>query len=555
MADYDVVVIGSGFGGAIPACRLAVAGQSVCVLERGRRWAPADFPRTTPEVARAFWTPRALGLLDIRSFRHVDVIQASGVGGGSLVYLNVNWRPRPQVFEDPRWPKGVKRETLERYYDLSREVLEARTLTPPEGWEMPPRTEAFLDAVKQTGREPVLVNIAVYTGPPRENPFGGAPQSGCIYCGNCMLGCRVHAKNTLDLNYLAVAERFGAEVHPLHRVERIEPLEEGKSGYRVSFRRLGPEGGTGTVVGRRLVVAAGTLGTNDLLLRARDQHRTLPRLSRALGTGFSINGDYLLNGTVRARRDVDPIRGPSITGGVEVGKDGEGVFISDIGYPDPWLWFLQGSLFPWARLRSTLAGGWKYLARTFGWSKSPEWTVGMDQFFEGSFTPRWLGYLGMGTDAADGVVELKRSGLNVRWSFRASMRMYRQMWKVMKELSAALGGRFAPSITWRWPLRKLLTAHPLGGCALSDDPERGVANEWGEVWGYPNLFVSCGSVVPTALGVAPSGTIAALAERIAEHMAGVPSDNAALRLPIPIQGITPRTPPAPPVDAPPLAPV
>jgi len=540
---YDVVVIGSGFGGAIPACRLAVAGKSVCVLERGRRWEPADFPRTTPEVARAFWTPRDLGLLDIRSFRRVDVIQASGVGGGSLVYLNVNWRPRPAVFEDPRWPAGITRETLEPYYDLSREVLEARTLTPPAGWPMPPRTEAFLDAVRRTKREPVLVNIAVYTGPPRENPYGGAPQSACIYCGNCMLGCRVHAKNTLDLNYLAVAERFGAEVHPLHRVDRIEPIDEGQGGYRVTFRRLTPgDEGTGTVVGRRVVVAAGTLGTNDLLLRARDEHRTLPKLSRALGTGFSINGDYLLNGTVRAKRDVDPVLGPSITGGVEVGTDGEGVFVSDIGYPDPWLWFLQGSLLPWARLRNTLAGAWKYLARTFGLSRPREWTVGMDQLFEGNFTPGFLGYLGMGTDAADGRLELRRGGLDLSWSFRASMRMYRQMWKVLKELSAALGGRFKASITWTWPLRKLLTAHPLGGCALSDTPERGVVNEWGEVWNYPNLFVSCGSVVPTALGVAPSGTIAALAERIAEHMAGVPSDNAALRLPIPIpiQGISPR---------------
>jgi cholesterol oxidase len=550
---YDVVVIGSGFGGAIPACRLAVAGQSVCVLERGRRWAPAEFPRTTAEVARAFWTPRDLGLLDIRSFRRVDVIQASGVGGGSLVYLNVNWRPRAAVFEDPRWPAGVTREALEPYYDLSREVLEARTLTPTAGFPMPPRTDAFMDAVRKTGREPTLVNIAVHTGPPRVNPYGGAPQSACIYCGNCMLGCRVHAKNTLDLNYLAVAERFGAEVHPLHRVDRIEPVDEGAGGYRVTWRRLAPgDEGTGTVVGRRVVVAAGTLGTNDLLLRARDEHRTLPRLSRALGTGFSINGDCLLNGTVGADRDVNPVQGPSITAGVEVGTGGEGVFVSDIGYPDPWLWFMQGSLYPWARIRSTVSGAWKYVARTFGLSRSKEWTVGIDQLFEGNFTPRFLGYLGMGTDAADGRVELRRGGLDVRWSFRASMRMYRQMWKVMKELSRALGGRFKASLTWTWPLRKLLTAHPLGGCALSDSPERGVVNEWGEVWGYPNLFVSCGSVVPTALGVAPSGTIAALAERIAEHMAGVPSDNAALRLPIPIQGIAPREPST--VDAQPLAP-
>ncbi|HEX5725804.1 MAG TPA: GMC family oxidoreductase, partial [Longimicrobiaceae bacterium] len=516
---YDVVVIGSGFGGAITAARLSQAGRSVCVLERGKRWQRSDFPRTTPELGRSFWNPRDLGLLDVRAFRRVDVIQASGVGGGSLVYLNVNWRPRKEVFEDPRWPKGITRETLEPYYDLSREVLEAKPLEPTAGFPRPPRTEAFFDAVQQTGREPTLVNLAVYTGPPRQNPYGGAEQEGCIYCGNCMLGCRVHAKNTLDLNYLAVAERNGAEVFPLHQVERIEPVDDGAGGYRVHFRRLSPEASEpGSVVGRRLVVAAGTMGTNELLLNARDVHRTLPKLSAALGKGFSINGDFLFNGTTHADREINPAFGPAITAGVEVGTGGDGVFVSDITYPDPYLWFVQGSLFPLARLRNSLAAAAAYLGRTFGLTKPWTYTKELDRFFDGNFSPRWLGYLGMGTDASNGTLRIRRGGLEVEWSFRQSMRMYRKMWKVLREFSRALNGRYRTSLTWYWPLRKLLTAHPLGGCALSDSPEQGVANEWGEVWNYPNLYVACGSVVPTALGVAPSGTIAALAERIAERM-------------------------------------
>lgn len=542
---YDVVVIGSGFGGAIAAARLSLAGRSVCVLERGKRWEPSEFPRTTPELARAWWNPRDLGLLDLRAFRRVDVIQASGVGGGSLVYFNVNWRPGPKVFEDPRWPKAIKRDTLEPYYDMSREVLEARKLTPTPGFPVPPRTEAFFDAVKKTGREPTLVNIAVYTGEPRQNPYGGADQEGCIYCGNCMLGCRVNAKNTLDLNYLAVAERNGTEVFPLHQVERIEPLDDGEGGYRVHFRKLSPDASEpGSVTGRKLVVAAGTIGTNELLLNSRDVHKTLPKLSRALGRGFSINGDFLLNGTTQADRDINPIFGPLITSGVEVGSGGDGVFVSDIAYPDPFLWYVQGSLYPFARIRNTLAGAAAYLGRTFGLTKPWHYAKDFDRFFEGNFSPRWLGYLGMGTDASNGTLKLRRGGMDLDWSFRDSMRMYNKMWKVMKEFSGALNGKFRTSITWYWPLRKLLTAHPLGGCALSDSPEQGVANEWGEVWNYPNLYVSCGSVVPTALGVAPSGTIAALAERIAEHMAGVKSSSAGMRIAVPFKAIATPEPAA-----------
>ncbi len=142
--SYDVVVIGSGFGGAINACRLAQAGRSVCVLERGKRWDKKDFPRTTGQVARAFWNDKDYGFLDYRIFRKIDVLQASGVGGGSLVYFNVHERARKEIFELPEWPKGIKRETLDPYYDKAKAMLEARPFVPPEGLEMPSRTRAFL---------------------------------------------------------------------------------------------------------------------------------------------------------------------------------------------------------------------------------------------------------------------------------------------------------------------------------------------------------------------------------------------------------------------------
>jgi cholesterol oxidase len=145
---YDVVVIGSGFGGAINACRLAQAGRSVCILERGKRWGKKDFPRTTGQVARSFWNYKDLGLLDYRAFENIDVIQASGVGGGSLVYFNVHIRTPKEIFENPRWPSGVKRDILDPFYDQARDMLEARPLTPPADRDMPPRTEAFIAAAQ-----------------------------------------------------------------------------------------------------------------------------------------------------------------------------------------------------------------------------------------------------------------------------------------------------------------------------------------------------------------------------------------------------------------------
>jgi cholesterol oxidase len=211
------VVIGSGFGGAINACRLAQAGRSVCILERGKRWGKKDFPRTTGQVARAFWNYKDYGLLDYRTFKNIDVIQASGVGGGSLVYFNVHIRTPPEIFENPRWPKAVKRDILNSFYDKAKDMLEARPLTPPAESNMPPRTEAFIAAAAGAGRKAELMEICVYTGPEKINRQG-IVQDGCVYCGNCMLGCHVHAKNTLDLNYIPLAEQNGAEVYTLHLV-------------------------------------------------------------------------------------------------------------------------------------------------------------------------------------------------------------------------------------------------------------------------------------------------------------------------------------------------
>ena len=519
---YDIVVIGSGFGGSITACRLAQAGRSVCILERGKRWGKKDFPRTTGQVARAFWNDKDYGLLDYRTFEKIDIIQASGVGGGSLVYFNVHIRTPKEIFENPRWPKAITREVLDPYYDRAREMLEARPLTPPAEYDMPNRTQAFLAAAEAIGRKADLMEICVYTGPEKINAQG-IRQDGCVYCGNCMLGCHVHAKNTLDLNYIPLAEQNGAEVYPLHLVEKIEPLDPVETnGYRVHFRHFDSvrrgESTLGSVIGRKVILSAGSLGTTETLLRCRDVHHLLPKLSAALGTKFSGNGDFLLAGTFEANREVDPGSGPSITAAVDFSTTRNKIMIQDLGFPDPFLWYLESGLPVPSRLKNLHLFIKKYFMRTVGLSNASAFTDGADKLFQGGVTPRFLPYLGMGTDAADGQMKLSGGNIEIDWNSGRSREMFSEMENALKELSRGIGGNYKTSVLWGWPFRKLLTAHPLGGCVMSDTPEDGVVNEWGEVWNYPNLYVADGSIIPTALAVNPSATISALSERIAEHL-------------------------------------
>jgi cholesterol oxidase len=517
---YDVVVIGSGFGGAISACRLAQAGRSVCVLERGRRWNKTDFPRTPAEVSQAFWRKgKSEGFLEYKTFRRIDVIQGSGVGGGSLHYFNVHLRAPAEILGTGPWPSEITRQVLDPYYSLAEDMLDSKRLTPPPGRELPLRTQAFLAAATAAGKKPEMVPIGVFAGEERRNPHSGIPQVGCDYSGNCMLGCELHAKNTLDLNYLAIAEKNGAEIFPLHQVEKIEPLPEG--GFRVHFLRLDKDdprrSEPGSVSGKKVVIAAGTLGSSELLLRCRDVHRTLPKLSRALGTRFSGNGDFLLAGTSGANRVVDPSQGPSITAGADFSTKRNRIFIEDLGYPEPFIWVLEEAIPTAKRFKNLFDAAASYLLATFGLDRGRV-SFEVDRLFRGGVTPRFLPYLGMGTDAANGRLQLRDGFIDIAWSHRKSLGLIREQEKALKELSKAVGGRYVTSILWRWPFRKLLTAHPLGGCFLGNDPGTSVVNEKGEVWGYPGLHVADGSLIPTAISVNPSLTISALAERVAFRM-------------------------------------
>ena len=520
---YDAVVIGSGFGGAVVAARLAEVGRSVCVLEQGRRWAPHEFPHTFGRGTAAVWDEQSLGFLDYRVFSRIDVIQGVGVGGGSIPYFNVQVRAPAAIFDRPEWPEAITRDLLDRYYDRSEAVMTPAPLVPPAGDRLPPRTESFLRGASGAGYEPVLLPIAVHSGETRAHPLSGLTQLPCSYSASCMMGCRGRSKNGVDVTYLPWGEKNGLEIRPLHQVERIEAAPGG-DGYVVTARQLDPGGGGGgdgaggraTVRGRTVVVAGGSIGSTELLLRARDRDRTLPRLPALVGHRFSANGEMLFAGTSAVDGVVDPSHGPSITAGAYVQRPGSRhlVLVEDLGFPPALMSLLDGTLPLGRRLRSLGRAGVGYARAARHGSVFP--TV---ELFGGSWVPHFLPYLGMGTDAGDGRYRLDTEGrLRLDFDPLRSADMYGEMEDAMRRMSGALGGVFRRSVLFRKPLRRVLTAHPLGGCAMSDRPDRGVVNDRGEVWGHPGLYVADGAVVPGPLAANPSLTIAALAERTAQWM-------------------------------------
>lgn len=536
MRTYDAVVVGSGFGGAVAACRLSERGRSVLVLERGRRWGREDFPR--PGQPDAPWrfeaSPQPLpeaqssksGLFEIRRFPGMTVVVAAGVGGGSLVYTNVQKIPPASAFAG--WPAFAEAtagrpapnwlEYLRPYYQRVREMLEPSPL--PHDLQ---RLRAFEAAHAALGRSagverpPLAVLWPAHRSPEgvgegegeeeRINRFG-APQQSCNLCGQCVLGCGRHAKNTLDLNYLKRAESLGAEVRPLCRVTRIEPHS---GGYEVSFHplpaSLPPERqGEERVAARAVFLAAGSLGTTELLLRCRNLDKTLSDLSPRLGERWSANGDFFA-GLLDSRIPIAPTEGPSVAAGYEAP---EGFYTLEGAIPSSLVAGRRSLVAVATRVISLL--GLSFL-RERGAATERSASCGDGEAEE---SLRRLGvFFLMGRDASDGRLRLDaRGALDLDWDPRASELLLDRMRRYLRELGRGYGGWMI--VPERWWTRGLATVHPLGGCAMGRDPSEGVCDPFGRVFSYENLFICDGSLFPCALGFPPSLTIAALAEHVVE---------------------------------------
>ena len=525
-SHYDVVVVGSGFGGSITALRLAEAGRSVLVLERGRRYRPGDFPRDVRNTDALLWRygrrATATGLYDVRFFSSLGAVVASGVGGGSLIYAGVHIRPDPLVFEDERWPRSINRDSLDPYYDR---VAAEIGISPVPSHISLPKRDAFRKAAAVTGRDVFDPDEAV-SWPPPDGAAGAAGAGGflaertdgtCRLVAECEFGCPFGAKRSMDRTYLAGAERLGAEVSAGTLVHHVRPDGDG---YAVACRTVAT-GEPRTVTGRRVVLAAGTLGTNEILLRSRDVTGSLPRLSGALGCGFSANGDFL--GSIQgAAADLDPSHGPDVTSVIRFFGTAPQFTMAAPSFTAPVMRVLASLGQPSGRWLRPISGGlWRCLEYLLplGFSSG---LLARPSILPAPHRgdPRHMTNLFcLGRDNANGRLRLGRRGLDVTWDYaRQNATLIRRMETAMAAVADAYGGTYAPLLTWN-VFRRIVTVHPLGGCRLSETPAAGVVTPHGEAHGYPGLFVADGSLVPTSIGFHPAMTIAALAERTADAVA------------------------------------
>jgi cholesterol oxidase len=505
---YEAVVIGSGFGGSVAACRLAQAGRSTVVLERGRRYDTNPFPRNWNDPTDGWLWPVGQGLFDLKHFSQMVVIEAAGLGGGSLIYANVQLRAPAEVFNQG-WPVGYSRDALNPYYDLAAYMLDIRQITSQP--RIPPKTKVMADMAAAMGRSAQFCypNLAVNFSEPEKphiNKFG-AEQEGCRFCGECDIGCNFHAKNTLDFNYLKVASDRGADIETQCEVVRIEQLPG--SGYKVTFKDHRSDGQDRSVEAKYVFVCGGAVNSTELLLRCRDQHGTLPNLSRRLGSNYSGNGDFLAF-AFNTSEPYKPSEGPTITTGIVYSRkdeDADNWFIfQEGGYPKE-----IGALLQVLNPKNGFLKDAEVLAR-----------VEVDNLLRRSSTQAGVDpnadhsavFLAMGRDHANGRISLHplTFGLDIEWPLQPNMPLYDAENRFVEVLAQKMGGDAAVNPFWRIA-RLPASVHNLGGCPIGDSPEQGVANAYGEIFGYPGLFVLDGAAIPVAIGANPSHTITAVAER------------------------------------------
>lgn len=547
----DCVVVGSGFGGSVAAYRLAEAGRSVVVLERGRAYPPGSFARTPAAMSRNFWDPSEglHGLVDIWSFRGLEGIVSSGLGGGSLIYANVLLRKDERWFvhEAPipgggyeNWP--ITRDDLEPHYDRVERMLGGTPYPYPDT----PKTAAMRESAGRLGLNYQLPLLAVtfasqpggppVPGSPITDPdYGnvhGLPRQTCRLCGECDFGCNYGAKNTLDHNYLSAARHRGADLRTRCEVRGFAPLPGGGYEVRYVVHEPGREGiktatdklALHTITCDRLVLAAGTFGTTYLLLRSR---AALPGLSSALGTRFCGNGDLLgliLNARhASGERPLEASRGPVITSAIRVGDEldgagstGRGYYVQDGGYPGFIDWLAETSQFRGSLWRAVQSGARRVLSALRGGAQANISGELAALLGAGSLSNTSLPLLGMGRDVPDGVMRLKGGYLDIDWTTTTSRRYFERVRATMRALADDLGGSFLDNPLW-WA-KRVITAHPLGGAPMGRHDGEAVCDSYGEVFGFAGLHVLDGAAMPGPVGANPSLTIAAFADRACDKI-------------------------------------
>lgn len=512
---FDFIIVGSGFGGSVSALRLCEKGYRVLLLEKGRRFAPEDFPKTNWDLRRWLWMPAAgmHGIFKMSFFKHVTIFSGVGVGGGSLVYANTLPVPKQEFFESGSWAKLADwHAELAPHYATAQRMLGA---TPNP--RLMRGDEVLRDIAREMGREDQFgpTNVAVYFGERgvrAADPYfdgRGPERQGCIFCGACMTGCRHRAKNTLDMNYLYLAERLGLTLLPETRVEAVRPRAGG--GYVIEARSgLGGRRQRPEFSADRVILSGGVLGTVELLLAMKDDPDGLPRLSPRTGELVRTNSESLM-AIVTRRRDLDLSQGVAI-GSILHTDEHSHLEPVRYGAGSGFFRLLAAPHTPFATTPERLwhAAGMllRHPGRMLGVMTVPDFA---------RYTQILL-YM----RSLEGTLSFHR-GRGVRTGFRPGLETRLGDGPAPAAFipeATELAQRFAEKIDGV-PVNMITetlmgvpsTAHILGGACIGADADEGVIDANHEVFGYPGLYVIDGSAVSANPGVNPSLTITALAER------------------------------------------
>jgi cholesterol oxidase len=516
--DYDWLVVGSGFGGSVAAHRLTEKGYRVAVIESGRRYADYEFPRSTWDIRRYFFAPRLglHGIFRLSLFKDVSVVSGAGVGGGSLGYANTLYRARPRFFADPQWA-GLEDDwqaALEPHFDEAERMLGVTTVLTDD-----PADELLREYGRHIGADKTYAKtrVGVFFGAAGEtvaDPFfdgAGPARTGCIACGRCMVGCPVGAKNTLVKNYLWLAEHAGCRVIPEREVVDVRPLgaRDGADGYAVTTERTGAwlRKDRRTVTAGNVVLAGGALGTNKLLQRCK-HNGSLPNVSHRLGELVRTNSEAIL--AVTAPDDsVDYTKRVAISGSI---FPDENTHIETVSYGH------AGDSM--SLLHTLLIGDGTKITRPLKFvAAALRHPVTFARLFDPrGWSRRTIILLVMQT--LDNAIALRP-----RPGRRGTMRLQTEQDpakpnptfiplanEAAEWMAKRIGG--VPQSSVMEALASIpTTAHVLGGAVIARSPDEGVVDARHHVFGYENLLVCDGSVVPANVGVNPSLTITALAER------------------------------------------
>ncbi len=508
--DFDYIVIGSGFGGSVSALRLAEKGYKVLVVEKGRWLSASDFPKTNWNIKKWLWLPtlRFFGLFKITLFRHLTVTSGVGVGGGSLVYANALQLPKRSFFRAGSWAYLADWESeLSAYYDLASAMLGVTFNPRLEVGDLGLRTLAH-----QIGRAEhfTVTNVGIYFGEPEvtvKDPYfhgRGPDRAGCNYCGGCMVGCRYDAKNSLDKNYLYLAQKEGAAIQAESEVIDVIPLDglDGANGYRVRWKPSTTwlrSGGEYTC--RGVVFSGGVLGTVPLLLSLR--RSSLPNLSPKVGTEIRTNSESLIGITTVDKETV-------FSEGIAIGSilhADENTHLEPVRYP-------AGSGF-WRLLIGPKVDGHTLLSRLrrlfVDWLKHPSLN------FRVTFVDDWAKrtQILMVMQTIDSTLRLSRGRLGVNTRLEKGPRptpFIPEGLKYAQQYAQIMNGK-ATALLTETLFAAPTTAHILGGAVMGSDRREGVIDRYNRVFGYRNMYVCDGSMISANPGVNPSLTITALTER------------------------------------------